>query len=78
MGAQVLQRGQIRRRFNLQASEGTVQEMLPHQPSPVQVVQWPLEKYLMTAQIVPTKIEYEHCITFGLALPMNSNNCKQV
>jgi hypothetical protein len=34
-------------------TKGTVQEMLPQQPSPVQAMQWPLEKHLMIAQIVP-------------------------
>jgi hypothetical protein len=53
MGVQLLQRDQRKWRFNLQASKGTVQEMLPQQLSPIQVVQWPLEKHLMTAQIVP-------------------------
>jgi hypothetical protein len=34
-------------------SEGLLQGMLPQQLSPIQSLQWPLEKHLMTAQIAP-------------------------
>jgi hypothetical protein len=34
-------------------NKGTMQEMLSQQMLPVQAMQWPLEKHLMTTQIVP-------------------------
>jgi hypothetical protein len=82
-GAQPLQRGQRRWRFNLQASKGTVQELLPQKPSLVQAVQWPLRNIwwpLKLYQSICTigKIEYKHCTTSGPALRIDSNNCKQV
>jgi hypothetical protein len=36
-----------------------MQEMLPQQLSPIQAVQWPLEKHLMTAQIVPKPSQHQ-------------------